>query len=221
MDTDNRAFYSRRGYGLTMGYGQRPAVLVVDLIQAFTDQSSPLGADLSGELAATRALLDAARAAGQPVYYTTIAYDQEDLEDAGLWRRKIGTLDRLMAGAPGPLVDASLGRRDDEPVVVKKYASAFFGTDLHSRLTTRGIDTLLLAGTTTSGCVRASVVDAMQCGIRPMIVEEAVGDRSPAAHEQSLVDMEAKYGDVVSLESATTYLESCRAAVAAPAPVAR
>jgi maleamate amidohydrolase len=103
-------------------------------------------------------------------------------------------------------LDARLGRRDDEALVIKKYASAFFGTDLATRLTARGVDTILLCGCTTSGCVRASAVDGLQHGFRVMVVREAVGDRNPAAHRQSMLDMQAKYADIVALDATTGYL---------------
>ncbi len=190
-----------RGLTRTLGFGSAPAVLVVDFSRAFTDPSMPLAADFAAEIDATTRVLDAARAAGHPVYYTTVIYDEADLADAGIWAKKVPATVTMRAGTPGIELDERLGRRDDEAVIVKKYASAFFGTDLQSRLTARGIDTLVLCGCTTSGCVRASAVDGLQHGFRVMVAREAVGDRDDNAHVQSLLDMQAKYADVMTVEA--------------------
>jgi len=200
-------FFRQRGFGLRIGFGQRPAVLVIDMIRAFTDPATMLGADLSPQIAATQQLLAAARARGVPVIYSTVAYDDADCKDAGIWALKQKGVMTLRAGTPEVELDARLQRLPGEGWLVKKYASCFFGTDLASRLVSRGVDTVLMAGGTTSGCVRASAVDALQSGFRPMVVRECVGDRSQAAHEQSLFDLQAKYADVVSLEEARHYLE--------------
>lgn len=199
-------FFKDRGFGLKIGYGDRPSLIVIDLVQGFTDPEKPLGADLSAQLAETRRLLDAARRAKIPVYYTTVSYEERDIRDAGIWAKKMGGLMTLRAGQPEVEVDSSLGRLPDEPVITKKYASTFFGTDLLARLNSLRIDTLLIVGCTTSGCVRATAVDAVQNGLRPVVVREAVGDRSQAAHEQSLFDLQAKYADVVSADEVLEYL---------------
>ena len=198
----------RRGLTRVLGFGAAPAVLVVDFTRAFTEPGDemPLAADFSAEIEATKRLVASARAAGVPVYYTAAVYEEPDLADAGIWAKKVPASTTLRAGTPGVEIDPRLGRRDDEALVVKKYASAFFGTDLSSRLTARGVDTILLCGCTTSGCVRASAVDGLQHGFRVMIVREAVGDRNPAAHRQSMLDMQAKYADIVTLDAATGYL---------------
>jgi len=206
----DREFFEARGFGQRIGFGEQPAVIVIDFMNAFTDATMPLGANLDAEVEATVKVLDAARAAKVPVFYTVSWYDEEDLADAGVWRRKQKGLQSLVAGTPAVELDARLGRRPDEAIVLKKYASSFFGTDLVARLNSRRIDTLILTGCTTSGCVRATAVDAVQYGFVPIVVREAVGDRSEAAHEQSLFDLEQKYGDVVSLDEATSYLESRR-----------
>jgi nicotinamidase-related amidase len=204
--------FEERGLTRELGFGQSPAVLAVDLINAFTDPELPFGSDLDAVLDSTRVMLDAARAAGIPILFTTVAYDDADLADAGIWAIKVPASRTLRTGTPEVELDGRLGRRDDEGVVVKKYASAFFGTDLVSRLNSRRIDTLLLAGCTTSGCVRATAVDGLQNGFRTMVVRECVGDRIPAAHDQSLADMQAKYADVVSVEQVSGYLSSQGAA---------
>jgi maleamate amidohydrolase len=204
---DEKAFFAQRGFGLPIGFGQRPAVLVVDLIKAFTDPQAMLGANLDAQVEATQSLLAAARAGGVPVIFSTVVYDDADLRDAGVWALKQKGLMTLRAGAPGVELDRRLQCMPGEGWLIKKYASCFFGTDLTSRLVARGVDTLLIAGCTTSGCVRASAVDALQTGLRPMVVRECVGDRSQAAHDQSLFDLQAKYADVVSLVETCRYIE--------------
>lgn len=208
MTGNEQDFFTSRGFGQTIGYGRRPAVLVIDMIRAFTDPAMMLGADLAEEIAGTRLLLTAARNAGWPVLFSTVAYDDLDFEDAGIWALKQKGVLTLRAGTASVELDPRLVREPRDSWLVKKYASCFFGTDLSARLVSRGVDTLLLAGCTTSGCVRATAVDACQSGFRPMVVRECVGDRSRAAHEQSLFDLQAKYADVVTLADACHYLET-------------
>lgn len=205
-DGDMRAFFAQRGFGLRIGFGERPAVLVVDLANAFTDPAMPLGADFDREIEATQQVLAAARNADIPVYYTVVQYSEQDLRDAGIWILKQKGITSLRAGTPAVELDARLGRRPDEEVILKKYASAFFGTDLLSRLNARRVDTLLIAGCTTSGCVRATAVDTVQLGIRPIVIREAVGDRAESAHRQSLFDLDQKYADVVGLDEVVSHI---------------
>jgi maleamate amidohydrolase len=194
-----------RGFAGRVGFGSRPAVLVVDLIRGFTDTRSPLAADLDAQVVATRAVLDAARAAEAPVVLATSEYD-EALEEAGLFGVKIPSNSWLKRGSEWVEFDERLGRTQRDLVLVKKYPSCFFGTDLASRLISRGVDTLVIAGCTTSGCVRSSAVDACSLGLRAIVVEEAVGDRAALSHMASLFDIDSKYGDVVSLAEAVDYL---------------
>ena len=196
-----------RGVGPAIGFGERPAVVVLDFTRGFTEPGMPLAGDFSAQLAATDRLLGRARRGGHPIYFTTTEYDDAGLADAGVWALKVPASISLLAGTPGVELDPRLGRRDGEAVIAKKYASAFFGTDLATRLVARGIDTLLLAGCTTSGCVRATAVDGLQHGFRVMVVRDAVGDRDPDAHVQSMLDLQAKYADVVSLDDVDAYLE--------------
>jgi nicotinamidase-related amidase len=207
-DRDEAEFFRSRGYGRRIGFGTHPAVLIVDMLRAFTDPNSPIGANLDAEIEACSALIADARTSKVPVFFSTGIYDDADLRDAGIWIRKIGGLTALRSGTDGPKIDLRLDYRSSDPLVVKKYASCFFGTDLVSRLLAYGVDTLLIGGCTTSGCVRSTVVDSVQTGFRPMVVREAVGDRSQRAHEQSLFDMDAKYADVISLQEASSYLKN-------------
>ena len=207
--SDDDLFRSR-GFGNRIGFGSRPALVVVDLMKAFTDPSMPLGSDLDDVVEATRAVLAAARAAGVPILYTVISYE-DDLADAGIWALKQSGTASLKAGTDAVELDPRLERRPGEGLVPKKYASAFFGTDLIARLTSAAVDTVLVVGCTTSGCVRATAVDAVQYGFRPIVVAEAVGDRSEAAHAQSLFDLDQKYADVVGLDEACRYLAGVQA----------
>jgi nicotinamidase-related amidase len=198
-------FFRERGFGQRLGFGARPALIVIDLIAAFTNPEL-LGAPLEDVIESTRRILAGARRAAVPVMYTTIAYDEEDIASTGVWLRKAKGSRTLRAGTPEVEIDPRLERQPDEPVVVKRYASAFFGTDLVSRLNARQVDTVILTGCTTSGCVRATAVDAVQYGFIPAVVGDAVGDRSLAAHRQSLFDLKQKYADVVTSDETLDYL---------------
>jgi nicotinamidase-related amidase len=199
-------FFKQRGFGLRMGFGERPALLVIDMVKAFTDPDMMLGANLDAQIAAIQPLLAAAHKRNLMVLFSTVMYDDADLRDAGIWTLKQKGCITLRSGTDGVKVDGRLDFGKGDSLLVKKYASCFFGTDLVSRLNSHRIDTLILVGCTTSGCVRATAVDSLQNGFRPMVVKEGVGDRSSAAHEQSLFDLQAKYADVVSLEETLQYL---------------
>lgn len=188
-------------WGRRLGFGRAPLVLVVDLERAFTEPPRPLASDATTVIAASNRLIGAARDAGIPVLFTTVGYERDDLGDAGLWARKIGGQSDLRLGSDGVEIDPRMDRDPADSVLVKKYASCFFGTDLSSRLTSGGIDTVIICGLTTSGCIRATAVDAIQHGFRPIIAREAVGDRWPKAHDQALSDLDAKYADVMDLEA--------------------
>jgi len=205
--SEEHEFFRQRGFGLRIGFGKRPALLVIDMINAFTDPSMMLGADLGGPIEATRQMLQVAHDKGVPVLFSTVSYSEPGQKDAGIWALKQKGAATLVTGSRGVQIDERLQFGPGDSLLVKKYASCFFGTDLVSRLLARNIDTLIIAGCTTSGCVRATAVDACQTGFRPMIVREAVGDRSEAAHVQSLFDLDAKYGDVVTLNDTLNYLK--------------
>lgn len=188
----------------------RPAhvgVVVVDLVEGFTNPLHPPGADLDSVVADTRTLIDAARRVGRPVWFTTIAYP-EGGGSMTTWLAKMPALACLTVGSPLVEVDGRLAPRDDEPVIVKQAASAFFGTDLRERIRAAGCDGILITGATTSGCVRATVVDACSHDIPAFVVRPCVGDRAAGPHDASLVDMEAKYADVIGLEEALSLVGS-------------
>jgi maleamate amidohydrolase len=215
-DEEARRVYERARLGGSVRMGSRPAVLVVDFSCGFTDPACPLGSDLSAEVEATRRLLDAAREKGMPVIFTTIGFEPS-LKDGGLWLQKVPSLGELQLGGRWVEIDPRLDPRPEETVVVKKGASAFFGTNLASILISQRIDSVILCGATTSGCIRATAIDLLQYGFPTMVPRECVGDRARAPHEANLFDIQAKYADVVSLEEALAYLESVPAAVGAPA----
>ncbi|HWK63096.1 MAG TPA: isochorismatase family protein [Eoetvoesiella sp.] len=204
-------FFRERGFGLKLGFGVRPGLIVVDIIRAFTNPDMPLGSNMDDEIVATNRLIDASREASVPIFFTTTAYDDASLKDGGVWVLKQKGAATLRSGTAAVELDPRLRHLPGDSILVKKYASCFFGTDLLSRLVSNGCDTLLIAGCTTSGCVRGTAVDAVQNGFRPVVVAEAVGDRSEAAHKQSLFDLQAKYCDVVTLAEALDYLKTLRA----------
>lgn len=205
MSDDTREVYERARLGQSLVLGTDPAVLVVDFSRGFTDPECALGADLTREVEATKRLLDAARERELPVIFTTIGFEA-NLKDGSLWLRKAPALAELQVGGKWVEIDARLERREEETIILKKGASAFFGTNLSSILVSQRVDTVLLCGATTSGCIRATAVDLLQYGYPTLVPEECVGDRAKAPHEANLVDIQAKYADVVPLESALQYV---------------
>lgn len=195
----------------TLQPGRKPALLVVDFVRAYLDPASPLYAGVEDVRGAAVRLLAAARAARIPVMHTNVAYEPGGA-DGGVFFRKLPGLASFERGRHPELAAFAEGLepRPGEPVFTKQYASAFFGTQLAEALRALGVDTLLIAGLSTSGCVRASAVDACQHGFVPLVVREAVGDRHPAPHEASLFDLQAKYAEVISLADAEAYLAARR-----------
>ena len=200
------------GFGGRGGYGRRPALIVVDITLGFTDPESPLACDLEGPVANIQKLLEAARRAEIPIVFTTIAYRESDKLTAAAFIDKVPALLTLEAGSRWGEIDPRISPRETEPVLNKLFASGFYGTGLPSLLAAAGVDTFVVTGASTSGCVRATAVDALQYGYRPIVPREAVGDRNPGAHEANLYDIDAKYGDVVPVEEVLEYLEKLAAA---------
>ena len=202
--------YRRKGFMNRSGYGTKPALLVVDFIYGFTDPTTPLGGDFSKELAVTTDLLETFRAAQLPIVYTTIAYEP-GFEDGGVFVKKVPSLKILEVGSKMVEVDNRIRPRPDEYVALKKYASAFFNTDIDAYLKARSVDTIIMTGCTTSGCIRASAIDSMQYGYLTVVVEEGVGDRAQGPHDANLFDIDAKYADVVSIDEVNSYIKSLAA----------
>jgi maleamate amidohydrolase len=188
-------------------FGTRPALLIVDFVVAYLDPSSPLYAGVESARACNVRLLAAARKAGVPVLFTNVTYTPGGA-DGGVFYRKVPALKLFERGSPLGAFPQSLQPQDGELVITKQYASAFFGTHLASTLTAMGVDTLLITGLSTSGCVRATTLDACQHGFLPFVVREACGDRHPGPHEANLFDLQAKYAEVISEAQAIAHLES-------------
>ncbi len=190
-----------------IGFGARPAVVVVDFIRAYTEPGSPLYApDVVAAVRASVPLLARAREREIPVIYTQVLYASHGM-DGGVFVRKVPVLRTLVAGAPLAEIVDELAPQEVDTVVTKQYASAFFGTSLAAMLTARGVDTVIITGCSTSGCVRATAVDAMQHGFRAIVPRECVGDRAREPHEANLFDIDSKYGDVVSVAEVMEQLQ--------------
>lgn len=196
----------KKAYDNALGFGQRPALILVDFVQGYFDESCELYADVDDALASALRITDTAREANIPVIYTNVVY-QPGGANGGVFYRKAKPLRHFQAGSPMGAWPQGIEPRDTELVISKQYPSAFFATSLSSTLTAKGIDTLIITGLTTSGCIRATCVDACSHGFIPIIVGDACGDRHAAPHEANLFDMNAKYGDVVTEAATLSYLK--------------
>ena len=186
--------------------GRRPAVIVIDFVRAYTEPGSPLYApDVAVAVTAAVPLLRAARERALPVFYTRVAYHPSG-RDGGLFVRKVPALRMLVEGERLGEIVPEIAPAAEDVVLTKQYASAFFATSLAPALTTLGVDTLIITGCSTSGCVRATAVDAMQHGFLPVVVRECVADRRPEPHEANLFDIQAKYGEVMSRDQVFSYI---------------
>ena len=200
--------YARAGLGERVMRGTRPAVLVVDLSRGFTEARWPTGADLTDVVLATASLLEVARRLRAPVVFTTIAYTRADVAGGCAWVRKVPGLEILREGSELAELDPRLEALTEDQLIVKRNPSAFFGTGLAATLTSLGVDSVIVCGATTSGCVRASCVDAVSSGFSVLVPRECVGDRAVGPHQANLFDIDAKYGDVISLAEAIDYLRT-------------
>ncbi|MEE4160985.1 MAG: isochorismatase family protein [Woeseiaceae bacterium] len=207
MSDDDLNENYRGAFDGSLGFGHSPALILIDFVEAYFAKASPLYAGVEDALAVALSLRDAARGAGVPVMYTNVVYESGGA-DGGVFYRKVPALEVFERG--NPLGDWPEGMEPaaGEIVISKQYASAFFGTSLASTLTANGIDTLIITGVTTSGCVRATCIDTISHGFIPVVVREAVGDRHEGPHEANLFDMNAKYGDVVGADVVIEYLRT-------------
>jgi maleamate amidohydrolase len=196
----------KKVYDNRLGFGDSPGLILVDFVQAYFDESCALYAGVEDALESALRVREIARAAGIPVIYTNVVYYEEG-RDGGVFFRKVPVLKNFLVGDPMGNWPAGLQPADDELVIAKQYPSAFFGTSLASTLKGMGVDTLIITGVTTSGCVRATCVDAISSGFIPIVVADACGDRHEAPHEANLFDMNAKYADVVGETEAIEYLQ--------------
>ncbi|MFD7432127.1 isochorismatase family protein [Streptomyces sp. NPDC059818] len=199
--------YAAAGFGRRVGWGERPALLLVDAVRAYADPGSRLWLETGrAALAAMAALASAARSAGAPVVFTAVHYEGDPATDAPHFHRKVPGLDAFRAGNPHAEFTPVCRPEEGDLVVRKHYPSAFFGTGLDRMLAERGVDTVVVGGFSTSGCVRASTLDALQYGFRPQVVREAAADRDQGPHEANLFDLDSKYADVITLDDALNRL---------------
>jgi nicotinamidase-related amidase len=205
---DTAAFSAERVFGTAAGFGRRPVLVVVDLQKGFTDPASPLGGDYTDLVAENRRLIDVCHAKGAPVVFTTVYYDEAPAQAAAVFQAKVPSLLVLKAGSDWAEIDERLGMDERDTLVVKQFASAFWGTTLGPLMTSWQADTCIVTGVTTSGCVRATVVDSLQHGFRTIVPRECSGDRAPGPHEANLFDMNQKYADVLPNDEVVAYLES-------------
>jgi nicotinamidase-related amidase len=204
--------YAAAGFGKTLSFGAKSALLIIDFVNAYLAAGSPLCAGVEGARDAAVRLLQASRAAGLPVIHTCVEYEPGG-RNGGVFFRKVPALRCFERGQHPEWCGFARGLEPaaGETVIVKQYASAFFGTSLASLLTSSHVDTVIMAGVSTSGCVRATAVDCCQHGFIPVVVRDAVGDRAAAPHEASLFDLQAKYAEVISLAAAVEYIASVTA----------
>jgi maleamate amidohydrolase len=201
----------KRAYDNRIGYGKRPALILIDFVEAYFDKSCDLYAGIEDCFASALRVREAARRNGVPVVLTNVVYHAHAL-DGGRFYQKAKPLKNFLCGSPMGAWPKGLTPHPDELVVSKQYPSAFFGTSLSSTLTSWGVDSVIITGITTSGCVRATCVDTCSHGFIPIVVREAVGDRHAAPHEANLFDMHAKYADVVSEAEVVAYLDGLKLA---------
>jgi nicotinamidase-related amidase len=206
MSEQREQIYERAGMRDQFGYGRSPVVLAVDFQNGMTDPENPLGSELDEMIAQNNRLVDAAHEAGVPVVWTRVVYTHPEAADGGIWPQKIEPLKTLQAGSQWVELDDRCHVGDGDHVLEKKHASAFHETELDSMLTAWGIDTVIATGCTTSGCVRASVIDACANGYRVIVPEGCVDDRSDEQHDANMYDMDAKYADVRPLAEVIEYL---------------
>jgi maleamate amidohydrolase len=204
-DTTNLSANYAGAFDGHLPFGKRPALIIIDVVMAYFEKDSPLYAGVEDALASNERLLDAARAARIPIIFTNVVFQAGGV-DGGLFYRKVPALKCFDAGSPLGAFPPTLQPLAGELVISKQYASAFFGTSLASTLTALGVDTLLLTGLSTSGCVRATALDALQHGFAPFVVRDACGDRHSAPHEANLFDLQAKYAEVIGEAEAIDFL---------------
>lgn len=203
-----RAQYERAGFAGRVGWGTKPAILVIDIAKAWTDAAQQIGSDLSNVTREITLLLEVARRKHVEVFFTTMAYDAELREIGAVHLLKTPHLGRMIRGSAVVELEPALGRLPSEPLIEKPRASAFHGTNLLSMLIAGRIDTTVVVGCSTSGCIRATCEDAFDHGFHVIVPAEAVGDRSKSAHESNLFDIDARYGDVVSIDNVLHHLET-------------
>jgi nicotinamidase-related amidase len=200
--------YRKGGFGGQIGFGERPALLIIDFMYSFTDPEIAFGSNMDRELECTASLLHLARQKKTPTIFFAAHYKEGCEAEIGIWVKKMSAMTVLKAGSRAVQIDERVKPMTGEPVIIKKGPSAFFGTHLAALLIRLGVDTLIITGCTTSGCVRATVVDAVQYNFRPIVPRECVADRAKGPHEASLFDINQKYGDVVPAQKVIDFLNN-------------
>ena len=198
--------YKQAGFGQRIPRGNKPAIVVVDFSYGFSDTQYPTAANMEKQIAATKVLTDLARSKKFPVIYTTIAYHEGEV-DTLPWLKKAAGLAALLEGSRLVEIDVGTNIQPNDIIISKKGASAFFGTSLAAVLTAHNVDTVIITGATTSGCVRASVVDAVQSGFNVLVPEDCCADRAQAPHDAAMYDIDQKYGDVTDSKDIYEYLQ--------------
>lgn len=199
--------YKAAGFGASVPRGTRPGIVVVDFSYGFTDLQYPTASDAAAQMEKTKRICDAARAKGYPVIFTTISYHPGEL-DILPWLKKATGMRALVEGTRLVEIDAATGIQPEDAIVVKKGASSFFGSTLNALLTGAGVDTVVVTGATTSGCVRGTVVDAVQSGYNVLVPHDCCADRAKAPHDANLYDMDQKYADVTDSDDILNWLDS-------------
>ncbi len=199
--------YQTAGFGRALPFGRSPALLIVDFVRAYIEPGSPLYAGCESAFESAKRVLAAARAARIPVIFTGVEYQPGGV-NGGIFYRKVGALKVFDSGSRLGEYCNGMTPQPGEQLLLKQYASAFFGTPLAATLTALGVDTVVITGVSTSGCVRATALDACQHGFLPFVVRDAVGDRDPRPHEASLFDLQAKYAEVVSEADILRHLQA-------------
>lgn len=200
--------YQTAGFGRALPFGRKPALLIVDFVRAYIEPGSPLYAGCESAFESAKRVLAAARTARIPVIFTGVEYEPGGI-NGGIFYRKVGALKVFDKGSRLGEYCNGMTPQPSEQLLLKQYASAFFGTPLAATLTAQGVDTVIITGVSTSGCVRATALDACQHGFLPFVVRDAVGDRDPRPHEASLFDLQAKYAEVVSEADIMQHLQGC------------
>lgn len=209
-----KEFFSKLGFGGRVGFGERPALIVIDMAKAWTDTRSPLGSDLSSVMANNVKILHAARQTKPkiPIFFglTSIDPSLKDVSEVRFKKRKT-IPEYTTIGSEWLEIDTALERKPDELIIPKKHLSCFFATDLGEILVSNKVDTLIITGCSTSNCIRSTAQDTFQYGFHAIVPEEAVGDRNPARHKWGLIDIDLMWGDVVKTDAVLKYLAKFKA----------
>ena len=200
-----QTYYEQIGFSERLGFGERPAVLVIDMCRGITEPGK-MYIDMDAHIPRIQAINEAARRIGAPVIFTTVAY-HEDLADAGTFGKKVPLVQNLLYGSAAVEIDPRLPVEESDHLLVKKFPSAFYGTNLQSMLTGLGVDTTVIVGNSTSGCVRATACDAISGGFRPVVPSDCVADRAPLSHQVNLFDMDSKLADVMPSAEVLEHME--------------